>query len=261
MKAKEELSVYLIVKNEEKRLSETLSQVIKVADEVVVVDSGSSDRTVDIAKEYGARVFHRDWTGYAQQKAYAASMCQNQWVLDLDADEILSDEVILSIKECLTFENIKDFAGFEMKWRYVSPFPGHPMKHAPDKWIFRLYNRQRAGVDASEHSIHDRAVPRDGCVGRLKGLVYHKSFMSLNQIEQKFCMMSSDQSKDYMLNGRNISIFRLLAEFPLKFLKYYFLEGHFRNGWYGYVFSVVSAYRNMMRFAKVLELQIMEKHR
>ncbi len=253
------LSLYYIVKNEEARLAESLEKVIGLADEIVVVDSGSTDKTVDIAESFGAKVIFNEWKGFAAQKAYAASLCRHDWVLDLDADEILSDELITNIRQTLESPDLEEYAGFKMRWVYVPPFPEHPMKHAPHQHVLRFYNRKRAVIDSTPHSNNDRPQVASGRIGSLNGDVYHKALLSLTQIEAKYVALSTDQANDYVQRGRRISSLRLIAEFPVKFMKYYFLYGNFRNGWYGYSMAVIAAYRNFMRFAKAREGQLLAK--
>ncbi|MDZ4296919.1 MAG: glycosyltransferase family 2 protein [Moraxellaceae bacterium] len=253
------LSVYFIVKNEELRLPESLAQAVKVADELIVVDSGSNDRTIEIAKSFGAKVVYHDWTGFAAQKAYAASLCQHDWVLDLDADEVLSDELVQNIKTALVRPDIDDFAGFKMRWVYVPPFKGHPMVFAKDQWILRFYNKTKAAIVDAEFSNNDRPQLNSGKVENLAGDVLHKSLITLDQLERKYSLLTSNQAADYVQIGRSISTFRLIVELPLKFLKYYIVDQQFRNGWYGFCVAVISANRNFMRFAKAKELLMMKK--
>lgn len=255
------LSVYFIVKNEEVRLPEALAQAVKVADELIVVDSGSTDRTIEIAESFGAKVVHRDWTGFAAQKAYAASLCQHEWVLDLDADEVLSDELVLNIKAALSRPDLADFAGFKMRWIYVPPFKGHPMVFAKDQWILRFYNKTKASIVDAELSNNDRPQVKSGKVETLDGDVLHKSLITLDQLERKYSLLTSNQAADYVKTGRSISTFRLIVELPLKFLKYYIVDQQFRNGWYGFCVAIIAANRNFMRFAKARELMLLSKHK
>jgi len=253
------LSVYYIVKDEETRLAESLEKVVELTDDLVVVDSGSTDRTVEIAESFGARVVFHEWKGFAVQKAYAANLCENDWVLDLDADEILSDELVENIKQALQWTDLEEFAGFKMRWVYVPPFLGHPRKYAPHQHILRFYNRKKAMIDPRPHCNNDRPQVINGKVGALKGDVYHKALLSLIQLERKYTLLSTDQAEDYAQHERFISVWRILTEFPLKFLKYYFVRGNYRNGWYGYSTSLMSAYRNFMRFAKAREMQMFKR--
>jgi|SRR5690554_3041546 len=253
------LSVYYITLNEEDRLPESLEKVRDWADEIIVVDSGSTDRTCELAEAAGARVVYREWEGFASQKAYAASLCANDWVLDLDADEVLSDTVVRNIKGLFARPISPDIAGYRMRWVLSPPNPEHPFQHDRKKWILRLYNRQRARIQPERDSNNDRPVVLAGAVKAIEGDVLHRTVISLEQAERKFCQLSSEQARFMMRKGRKISNTRLALEFPLKFLKYYLLRGQYRNGWFGFSYSVVSANRNFMRLAKARELQMLAK--
>lgn len=247
------LSVYFITLNEEVRLAEALAQAVRVADELIVVDSGSTDRTVEIAQSYGARVVTESWTGFAHQKAFAARQCAHDWVLDLDADEVLSDALVDELLAWKSAPVPDRVAGYRMRWVYVPPYPGHPMRYAPDQWIPRLYHRGRAAIDDQPFSNNDRPQLQTGQWSQLKYPVWHKSVMTLSQLERKYCQLSSEQAADYVRTGRSIPSWRLALEFPIKFFKYFVLQQQFRNGWYGLSVSIISAYRNFMRFAKAKE--------
>ena len=113
------LSVYLITKNEEQRLEKTLAQAAKVADEIVVVDSGSTDNTLKIAESFGAKTLHHDWVSYCEQKNFAEQQCANDWVLMLDADEVLSEELVEEINRLKSGE--PEFNAYKIK--IVNMFP------------------------------------------------------------------------------------------------------------------------------------------
>lgn len=247
------LSVYYIVKNEEARLGASLLQSKKLCSDIVVVDSGSTDRTLEIANAAGARTSFNAWRGFAIQKAHAASLCNNDWVLEIDADEVLSDELISSIKKVMCDPDLEQFAGFEILLKHVRPFPGHPLWYSPPMKIMRLYNRRRAKILAIENTIDDRAKVIHGKVGKLHGVLYHRPVMSLEQMERKYLVLSSDQASEFFLKGRKISSMRLFIEFPAKFIKYYFFKGNILNGWYGFVVSMIAANRHFMKLAKAKE--------
>lgn len=255
----EPLSVFYIIKNEEQRLPESLEKAVQIADEIIVVDSGSTDRSVEIAESFGAKVSFREWEGFASQKAHAAYLCKNKWILNLDADEIPSDELILNIKKTLKRDDLDEYAGFMINWKYLPLTAGHPCRYMPDKFYFRFYNRDRVVFDTDPNSISDRPKISEGKEGQLRGDIFHKWMIDLDQLEHKYSMLSSDQAKYYFNTNRTISNLRLYFEFPMKFLKYFFIVGHFRNGWYGFVLSIIMAYRNFMRFAKARELHIFQE--
>lgn len=252
------LSVYYITLNEEARLPESLEKLKGWVHEIVVVDSGSTDRTREIAEAAGARVVYRDWEGFASQKAFAASLCANDWVLDLDADEVLSDELVRNIKALFSEPVAEDVAGFRMRWVLSPPEPGHPFKYDKPRRILRLYHRKRAAIHPELNSNDDRPKVRQGRVLDLKGDVLHRTLVSLEQMEKKYCQLSSEQARFLVKKGRSVSTPRLMVEFPLKFLKYYFVRGQVLNGWFGFSVSIAGANRNFMRLAKTKELQMLK---
>jgi len=251
------LSVYYITLNEELRLPESLAKVVGWVDEIVVVDSGSSDRTREIAQAAGARFVHNDWQGFAWQKSHAESLCKNDWVLNLDADEVLSDEAVASLKKTFSSAIAEQTAGFSFRWVIHPPVSGHPFRHDKHHFLLRCYHRKRAGFTAEEHSIHDRPESYGGKIIRLKGDVYHMTLLSLEQLERKYSKMSSDQALHLVAKGRQISNLRLFSEFPLKFLRYYLLHRQILNGWFGLSVAITAANRNFMRLAKAKELQML----
>ena len=251
------LSVYYITQNEELRLPESLAKVVGWVDEIIVVDSGSTDKTREIVESAGARFVHNDWQGFACQKAYAASLCRNDWVLDLDADEVLSDELVANIKALFTAPIPADVAGFKMRWVLSQPVSGHPFRHDKSKKILRLYNRKKAVIEAEKNSNNDRPQVKEGKVLFLKGDVLHRTLISLEQMEKKYCQLSSEQARYLLVKERKISSGRLFAEFPLKFLKYYFIHRQIMNGWFGLSVSITAANRNFMRLAKAKEMQML----
>ena len=251
------VSVYYITQDEELRLPESLAKVSGWVDEIIVVDSGSTDRTREIAEAAGARFVHNDWQGFACQKAFAASLCRNDWVLDLDADEVLSDELVSNIKGLFSKPVDADIAGFRMRWALSQPDPRHPFRHDKSKKILRLYNRNKAVIEAEKDSNNDRPQVKHGRVLDLKGDVLHRTLISLEQMERKYCQLSTEQARFLAEKGRKISSPRLFAEFPLKFLKYYLVHRQILNGWFGLSVAITAANRNFMRLAKARELQML----
>lgn len=251
------LSVYYITQDEELRLPESLAKVSGWADEIIVVDSGSTDRTREIAEASGARFVHNEWQGFACQKAFAASLCRNDWVLDLDADEVLSDELVSNIRELFSKPIDSDIAGFRMRWVLSQPDPRHPFRHDKSKKILRLYNRTKAMIEAEKDSNNDRPQVKAGRILDLKGDVLHRTLISLQQMERKYCQLSTEQARFLAEKGRKISSARLFVEFPVKFLKYYLVHRQILNGWFGLSVAITAANRNFMRLAKARELQML----
>ena len=135
------------------------------------------------------------------------------------------------------------------------------MVFAKDQWILRFYNKTKASIVDAELSNNDRPQVKSGKVETLDGDVLHKSLITLDQLERKYSLLTSNQAADYVKTGRSISTFRLIVELPLKFLKYYIVDQQFRNGWYGFCVAIIAANRNFMRFAKARELMLLSKHK
>ena len=158
------LSAYIVTLNEQERLGRTLEALQQVADEIVIVDSGSTDKTQEIAQQYKTRFLFHKWKNISSQKHYAQEQCQNTWVLSLDADEVLSPELIKEIQQIK-----KNPTADAYRVRIGDMFPGFKK---PRKWtrkynLVRLYNRQKATMP--DDLTHDRVVGFWGCqVGHLK---------------------------------------------------------------------------------------------
>ena len=150
-----------------------------------------------------------------------------------------------------------DIAGFRMRWVLSQPDPRHPFRHDKSKKILRLYNRNKAVIEAEKDSNNDRPRVKHGRVLDLKGDVLHRTLISLEQMERKYCQLSTEQARFLAEKGRKISSPRLFAEFPLKFLKYYLIHRQILNGWFGLGVAITAANRNFMRLAKARELQML----
>jgi len=252
------LSVFIITKDESDRIGDTIKSVIGWADEVIVVDSGSCDDTVKIAKEAGARVIYNAFSGYGPQKKFAEKRCKNQWLLNIDADEPLSIEAQEEIKPLLTSGKIADFDCWRILIRTIYP---HEKKPAP--WAFS-YNQVRlydsAKLRFSDSIVHDSVTPReDTRVGQLEGVITHFSHRSLNFQVTKFNRYSEMQADDLIARGKRLGQWRLITEFPLAFLKAYFLRRHILYGVWGFCLSVSYAYSRFLRVAKFYEKELQKK--
>ena len=252
MTKKKPISVFIIAKNEAKRIPLTISSVIDWVDEVIVIDSGSEDNTVEIAKQLGAKVIFNEWPGYGQQKIFGESLCKNDWLLNLDADEAISSKLKESI--CKLFEKGKpEKSAYILKWKTLfRPEDSNPPLFAPGGSCIRLYNKNKAGFRDS--TVHDSVVIKQGKTGTLKGYILHRSFENLEKWTGKIGFYTSQQAKDLFSKGRNPSSLRILFEPFFSFLKAYFLRRYFIYGVDGFIASFIYAYAKLIRLAKAREL-------
>lgn len=177
-KHKATLSVTIVAKNEERTIGKVLEAVQPIADEVVFLDSGSTDSTIQIAQSFGVRFFHQDWLGYAAQKNRAIDLAQGDWILSLDGDEILTPELVAEIGSILDSDIPDSVAGYRIpRLLFIGD---QPVKHGgfyPDAQL-RLFRRGRGRFE--ERAVHE-AVRVDGEVITLKSPMLHYSYATVNQ--------------------------------------------------------------------------------
>ena len=248
------VSVTIITLNEEKRLGAALDSVSDWVDEMIVIDSGSTDSTISIAKEKGARLLHHDWCGYGLQKRFAEEQARHDWILNIDADERITPQLRAEI-EALFAEGVKSVEqkadGF-----FIAI---HPRIYGTDRLsrktphvAVRLYRKSRGRYRDSP--VHDRVVmASDARTGDLAGKIAHDSILSYTHAVEKMNRYSDAQVADMMAKNRRFSGVRLVGEFWLSFLKGFVLRGHWREGLPGYIAAVNYAYSRFLRQAKFYE--------
>jgi glycosyltransferase involved in cell wall biosynthesis len=242
------LSVTIITLNEEKRLAKCLNSVA-FADEIIVIDSGSTDQTVSIAQKQGAKVISQAWLGYGPQKHFAVQKAQYDWVLCLDADEQVSPELAQQIQTVL--KNPQHHA-------YQSPrinfFMGRWLHHGegyPD-WSLRLFHRQHARW--SEDSVHESVITQK-TIGKLPGHLLHESQDTLAHYLEKQNRYTSLQAQQMQQAGKQPSIIKMILSPLVRFIKFYFLRRGFLDGVPGLVHVLIGCYNSFIKMAKFIDLR------
>ena len=244
------LSVIVITFNEEQNIAACLKSV-EWADGIIVVDSRSSDRTVEIAREFTNKVYTIEWKGYAGAKTYALEQASRDWVLWLDADERISPRLALEIRNVIlsatTFYSVYEFArkAFVLgKWiRHCGWYPGY---------VMRLFRRGDATFDSS--NVHEK-LRHEGPVGRLTGDLLHNTDENLYHYFEKANRYTSLAVKDVAAAGRMFSLYDVLVRPPYLFIKMYVIRFGFLDGMHGLVLSLLSAAYVFTKYAKLWELQ------
>ena len=244
------LSVIVITKDEEHAIGRCLGSV-RWADEIVVVDSGSTDRTVDICRELGAQVqVTADWPGFGPQKNRALARAKGDWVLSLDADEWLSAELAEEVRSAIG--RADDVAAYELP--RLSSFCGRYMRHSgwrPDR-VRRLFRRGRARF--SDDLVHERLIV-DGPLGRLRGELLHEAYRDLDELLEKMNRYSSAGAAMLQSKGRRASLSQAVRHALWAFLRTYVLRAGFLDGREGFVLAVAIAEGVYYRYAKASLLQ------
>jgi glycosyltransferase involved in cell wall biosynthesis len=248
-----EISAVIITLNEERRLAralESLSASPPIAEEVLVVDSGSTDRTLEIAARYGARVLSHPWEGYARQKNFAASQAKYDWVFSIDADEALSSRLAASLRE-VKRQGPAGAAGFRMA--RAARYQGRWIRHSgwyPD-WKLRLYDRRR-GRWAGDY-VHER-VELDGPVGKLAGDLEHYTCDSLEEHLGTLDRYTTLAAQEAFANGDRTALPWMLLGPPWKFFETFIFRQGFRDGFEGFVIAVMAGYYVFRKYAKLRKL-------
>lgn len=243
------VSVTIITLNEADHIGAAIDSAAW-ADEVLVVDSGSSDGTTDIARAKGATVLCRDWSGYVDQKNHAAERASHDWIFSLDADERITPALAAEIRRLLSTE--PPARGYRLprvtyhlgRWVRTTDF-------YPD-FQTRLYDRRAARWRGKY--VHESVVV-DGAVGRLRSELEHYSFRNLRDQLDRINHYTTLAARQMHEAGRRAGPLDLVVHPPAAFLRNYVLRRGMLDGWAGLTISVMNAYSVFLKFAKLWEMQ------
>ncbi len=241
------LSVVVITLNEEDRLRACLESVAW-ADEIVVVDAESEDKTVQVAREFTDRVVVRPWPGFAAQKNFAVAQATGDWILSLDADEEVSAELREQIRATLRGESADDAYAVPRMNVFLGAWIKHGGLH-PD-WQVRLFRAGRGRF--AERAVHESMVV-DGSVGRLRGALVHRSYRGVTDFLERAQRYSSLAAEDWVRRGRPVHGLDLVLRPLGRFAGMYVLRLGCLDGWRGLLLALLYAYYVFMRSAKAWE--------
>jgi len=244
------LSVILITRNEEANLADCLASLEGIAQQIVVVDTNSSDRTLEIAKTYGAMIAQpSDWPGFGPQKNRALDLATGEWVLSLDADErltpALKSEIVTAIHHSA---HVDCFAIPRLSW-YCGRFIRHSGWN-PD-YVDRLFKRGSARF--SDDLVHERLIP-SGQVAKLENPMLHYSFMNYSQVLQKMDRYSTASAEQAFAKGKTSTPLKAILHGAWSFLRTYFLQAGFLDGSQGFALAMSNAQGTYYRYIKLWHL-------
>jgi len=243
------VSVTIITRNEAAHIAAALASVAW-ADERIVVDSGSTDDTVHIARAHGARVETRPWEGYSSQKNYAASLATHDWILSVDADERVSDPLAAEIRQVLNEPSSR--RGYRIP--RVAFYLGRWIRSTdwwPD-WQLRLYDRRRGSW--SRVHVHE-SVRLSGPVGRLRGELQHYPYATVADHLETIDRYTTIAARELYENGRHAGFSRIAVHPALALARNYVLRGGFCQGTAGLIVSLLNSYYVLLKFVKLWELE------
>lgn len=242
------LSAVLITRNAAGQLAECLASVA-FCDEIVIVDSGSDDATLEIAERHGARVIQSEWRGFGPQKQFAVAQASHDWVLCIDADERVSAPLRENIIAVVSAPTLG-------AWRFArcNRFMGRYLRHGegyPD-WSLRLFDRRAARW--SDDPVHEKVIA-GGEIGTLSGDLLHQSAESLETYLAKQNRYSTLAADEALARGERASVLHLLLSPLLRFIKFYFLRLGLLDGLPGLVHILVGCGASFAKYAKMLDMK------
>jgi glycosyltransferase involved in cell wall biosynthesis len=243
------VSATVITCNEEHNIADALKSLSWI-DEIVVVDSGSRDETLEICRGFTDKIFHRDWSGFVDQKNYAVEKASNDWILSLDADERVSPELRREIEAGMR-------GGFKASGYRIprtAHFMGRWIRHGdwyPD-YQLRLFDRRYGRWQGGR--VHE-SVRIEGPAGKLKGEIHHFTYRNFSEYLRKLEAYSTLAASDYSQGGRKATPLMLLGKPLGVFIKAYLIKRGFMDGAAGFAVAVMGAVSVFFKYAKLYELK------
>lgn len=249
------ISAVIITKNEERNIGRCIHSLEGIADEIIVVDNDSTDKTVEIASGLGARVMSNKFTGFGEQKHFAQSQASNEWILSVDADEEVSSnlkESILSIKEAPKFDayRVNILTNYCGKWiKHSGWYPSYKI---------RLWNRNKGSI--SQDKVHEEWFLHDthGQVGTLKGDLHHYSYNTISEHIRKIELYSEIGALSDVEKGKHVSLLKLWFMPKWLFFSRFIFRGGFLDGYYGYLICKSAAFYAYVKYAKTRQYSKMK---
>lgn len=242
--ARRPLSAVLITRNAASQLPACLA-ALEFCDDIVVIDSGSDDDTVAVARQHGARVIQRDWSGFGPQKQFAVEQARNDWVLCVDADERVSDELRAAIVAELAAPRYDAY-----RFPRCNRFMGRYLRHGegyPD-WSLRLFDRRRARW--SDDAVHEKVLA-DSEVGTLRGDLLHDSAETLEHYLAKQDRYTTLAAEEALARGKRATLVHLVLSPLVRFVKFYIVRFGFLDGLPGLTHILIGCRNSYMKYAKM----------
>ncbi|MCF6364963.1 MAG: glycosyltransferase family 2 protein [Bacteroidales bacterium] len=249
------LSAVIITFNEEKNIERCLLSLQDVADEIIVLDSFSADKTEDICKSYNVKFFKHKFDGHIEQKNRAITFAENDFVLSLDADEILSSKLITSIKK------IKEKPEYDAYYfNRLNIYCGKEIKHGawyPDRKI-RLWNKRKGAWGGI--NPHDTVILKEGVEKKhLKGNLLHYSFNTIEEHLLQVNKFSTIGAEQLVKKNKKHLLFKAIVNPTFRFFKNYFLKLGFLGGYTTFLISVIISFETFLKYSKAIQLKKQEK--
>ena len=245
------VSAFVICLNEESQIRRCLES-IKWCQEIIVIDSGSTDRTLEICKEFTDKILHRDWSGYVDQKKYGLEKCTCEWVLNIDADEVVSEELKNEIIELVNKDAIQrlPYNGFHIS-RVVN-YLGRWWRNGGWYPEYRLRLCRKSATTWGGTDPHEKASV-EGETRKLTGELFHYTYKDIQDQVTRLNKFASSAAKSMISSGKPPSILQMIFRPIFRFVKFYIVKKGFKDGVAGFIIAILEAYYVFLKYAKVWE--------
>ncbi len=250
------VSAYIRTKNEARRIAEVVRAAKKAARQVVVVDSGSPDGTQELARAEGAEVHEIPWRGNGGQKRAAEDLCEHDWLLDLDADEVIDDALASHVRRLFENGTEPECPVYGLRQVHAVPF-GEPWWGTDIIVKNKLYDRRRIRIP--DHPAWDQLEYSKKTSPRLDGYMLHYMFSDIGDLAKKQERNMTRRAKGVELKPKPVLALRIFFAFPVYFLKRYLGKGLFLRGAYGFAFCMTIAYGRWLKDVKLYERHLRQE--
>lgn len=248
-KYSQKISAAVLTYNSEKHIENVLCN-LKWCDEIIILDSFSTDKTLEICEKFTNKIYQNKFKSFGEQKQLLTSKCSNKWILSVDSDEILDKELIYNISK-LSVSDFETNSGFLIKRKHV--FLNKVFKYGKESnlWILRLFNIEKGNFN--NNIVHESIIV-NGSISKIQGTMFHYTISEVSEAIYKMDLYSKLKAKEYFTNKKKVNYIKLYITFPFTFFREYFLHFNFMNGYEGYIWSLFVAKGAALKYIYLNEL-------
>lgn len=243
------ISAAILTFNSEKHIGNVLEK-LSWCDEIIIVDSFSTDKTLDICANYSCIIFKNKFEGFGSQKQFLFSKCSNDWIISIDSDEVLDNLLIECIQE-LSIKDFENYSGFLINRKHIFLDKQFIYGKESNAYILRLFNKNNGNV--TNHIVHE-TIKVTGKIRKINGSLLHYTISDLKDAILKMDNYAQLKAKEYYNKNKKVTFIKLFFNYPFTFFKEYFLNFNFMNGYEGYIWSNLVAHGSALKYYYLKEL-------